>query len=75
MDEEIKLMKLTLGQKFKMLREKAGKTEAEVAAAVKTQVGTYRKIEGDFIYPTESMINKVARLHGLTYQQLLDVGE
>jgi transcriptional regulator with XRE-family HTH domain len=70
-----KLMKWTLGEKFRHLREKAGKTEAEVAAAVKTQIGTYQKLESDFLYPTESMINKVARLYGLTYQQLLEVGE
>jgi transcriptional regulator with XRE-family HTH domain len=73
--EDIKLMKLTLGQKITLLRQQSGKTKAEIAAAVKTQVGTYKKIEGDFIYPTESMINKVARLYGLSYQQLLEVGE
>jgi transcriptional regulator with XRE-family HTH domain len=73
--EEIKMMKLTLGQKITLLRQQSGKTEAEVAAAVKTQVGTYQKLESDFLYPTESMINKVARLHGLSYQQLLEVGE
>jgi transcriptional regulator with XRE-family HTH domain len=72
---EIKLMRLTLGQKFRSLREQAGKTEQEVATAVKTQIGTYQKLESDFLYPTESMINKVARLHGMSYQQLLEVGE
>jgi transcriptional regulator with XRE-family HTH domain len=72
---EDKLMKITLGEKFRRVREKAGKTEEEIAAAVKTQVGTYRKIEGDFLYPTESMINKVARFYGISYDEVLGVGE
>jgi transcriptional regulator with XRE-family HTH domain len=72
---EIKLMGLTLGQKIALLRQQSGKTKAEIAAAVKTQVSTYKKIEGDFIYPTESMINKLARLHGINYNDLLAVGE
>ena len=73
--EEIKLMKLTLGEKFTLLRQQSGKTEEEVAAAVKKPVGTYRKMEGDFLYPTASMIKKVAKVYGMGYVELLEVGE
>lgn len=71
----MKLMKLTLGQKFRILRTQAGVSEADTAVLLKTAVGTYQKIEDDFIYPTESMINKAAKLYGITYQQLLNIGE
>ena len=71
----MKLMKLTLGQKFRILRIQAGVSEADAAVLLKTAVGTYQKIEDDFIYPTESMINKTAKLYGITYQQLLNIGE
>ncbi|ACU03333.1 MULTISPECIES: helix-turn-helix domain-containing protein [Pedobacter] len=68
-------MKLTLGEKFRMLREQAGTSVEETAALLKTAAGTYNKIETDFIYPTESMLNKVARLYGISYDELLNVGE
>lgn len=68
-------MKMTLGQKFRILRIRAGVSEEYTALLLKTAVGSYQKMEGDFIYPTESMINKVAKLYDITYDQLLKVGE
>lgn len=73
--EETKLMKLTIGQKIALLRKQAGKTEEELAAYMKMNVETYCKIEDDFIYPNDNMIARVGRLYGLTYGQVLDVGE
>lgn len=69
------MMKTTIGQKFQQLREQAGKTEEELAAYMKMNVETYCKIEEDFIYPNDNMIAKVGKLYGLTYGQVLDVGE
>ncbi|WP_316813199.1 hypothetical protein [Pedobacter heparinus] len=68
-------MKMTLGQKFRILRTQAGASEEYTALLLKTAVGTYQKIEDDFIYPTESMINKAAKLYGITYDHLLKIGE
>jgi len=73
--EETKLMKLTLGQKFKLLRERAGKTEQELAGHMKMAIGTYQKTESDFLYPTDGQIAKLGRLYGLTYDEVLGVGE
>jgi|GEM_PF-121491 len=68
-------MKLTLGQKFRFLRENAQKSEVEIAESLKLSLSTYSKIEEDFIYPADSMINKAARLYGLDYGSFLEVGE
>jgi transcriptional regulator with XRE-family HTH domain len=72
---ELKLMKLTLGQKFKLLRERAGGTAEETAALLKLAIGTYEKWEGDFVYPTDGQIAKLGKLYGMTYQEVLEVGE
>jgi transcriptional regulator with XRE-family HTH domain len=68
-------MQLTFGQKFKMLRQMANRTEAETAVLLKKSVDTYTRLENDFIYPTESMLRKVAKLYNITYQELLACGE
>jgi transcriptional regulator with XRE-family HTH domain len=68
-------MKLTLGQKIRILRQTAQKTEKETAESLKLSLDTYGRIEDDFIYPTDSMINKVARLYGLDYETFLEIGE
>lgn len=68
-------MKLTLGEKFQFLRQNTKKTEKEIAKALKLALTTYKKIEEDFLYPTDSLIHKVAKLYGMTYEELLAVGE
>lgn len=68
-------MKLTLGEKFQFLRQNAKKTEKEIAKELNLALTTYRKIEEDFLYPTDSLINKAAKLYGITYEEFLAVGE
>lgn len=68
-------LKLTFGQKFKSLRQLSGKTEAEIAELLKKPEATYISLEHDRIYPTESMIRKVAKLYKISYQELLTYGE
>jgi transcriptional regulator with XRE-family HTH domain len=72
---DLKLMKLTIGQKFKMLRERNGKTEQELADHMKMAIGTYQKTEADFLYPTDGQIAKIGKLYDLTYEEVLGVGE
>lgn len=69
------MMKLTIGEKLILLRQNANKDYQEIAAHLKIAVSTYVKMEEDFIYPTESMLHKIAKLYGLTYQELLETGE
>lgn len=68
-------MKYTLGEKFRMLREQKGASEVETAKLLKTPLKTYKKIEDDFIYPTENMIHKTAKAYGMKYDELLQFGE
>ena len=68
-------MKLTLGEKFQFLRQNTKKTEKEIAKELKLALTTYKKIEEDFLYPTDSLIRKAAKLYGMTYEELLAVGE
>lgn len=69
------MMKLTLGEKFKLLRLEAKKSEREVAKGLKLSLTIYSKLEDDFLYPTDSIIKKTAELYGLTYDAFLEVGE
>lgn len=68
-------MKLTIGQKFRFLRLRTEKTEKEIAESLKLSLNTYRKIEDDFIYPTDSSISKVATLYGLDHESFMKIGE
>ena len=68
-------MKLTLGEKFQFLRGKAKKTESEIAEQLKLKLTTYQKMEEDFIYPSDHVINKVVSLYDMTYDAFLAVGE
>lgn len=68
-------MKLTLGEKFQFLRQTAKRTEKEMAKELNLALTTYKKIEEDFLYPTDSLINKAAKLYGMTYEEFLSVGE
>jgi transcriptional regulator with XRE-family HTH domain len=68
-------MQLTFGQKLKMLRQMTGRSETETAFLLKKTAESYLKYEDDFLYPTESMLRKVAKLYHITYQELLAYGE
>ena len=68
-------MRLTPGQKFRFLRQKAQKSEQETAESLKLTLNTYNKIEEDFIYPADSLIRKAAKLYGMDYESFLEIGE
>ena len=68
-------MKITLGEKFRLLRECAQKDEREVSESLKLSLTTYKRIEDDFIYPKDCLIRKAAELYGLDYDGFLKIGE
>jgi len=68
-------MKLTLGEKFALLRQQEGKTLEEVAAYLKMSVEAYMRLEEDFTYPSDLQIATVGRLYGLRYDQVVAFGE
>lgn len=70
-----KELNLTFGQKFTLLRQYAQRTETETADLLKKPVETYVKYENDNLYPTESLLRRVAKLYGLSYNELMVVGE
>jgi transcriptional regulator with XRE-family HTH domain len=72
---ELKFMNLTLGQKFKRLREQAGTTVEETAALLKLSRSTYQKWEEDFIYPVDGQIARLGKLYDLSYDEVLEIGE
>jgi transcriptional regulator with XRE-family HTH domain len=72
---ELKFMKLTLGQKFKKLREQAGATIEETATLLKLSLSTYQKWEEDFVYPVDGQIARLGKLYDLSYEEVLEVGE
>jgi transcriptional regulator with XRE-family HTH domain len=68
-------MKLTLGEKFALLRKQEGKTLEEVAAHLKMSVEAYMRLEDDFVYPSDLQIATLGRLYGLRYDQVIAFGE
>jgi transcriptional regulator with XRE-family HTH domain len=67
--------KLTFGQKFALLRQMSGRPEIETAHLFKKSPELYIRYETDFLYPTESMLRRAAKLYGLTYNELMQIGE
>lgn len=72
---KFKEMNLSFGQKFWMLRQIVGRSETETAYLLKKSLGSYLKHENDFLFPTETLLRRVAKLYGLSYQELLEFGE
>ncbi|MOA37206.1 hypothetical protein D3C78_1587810 [compost metagenome] len=68
-------MKLTLGEKFRLLRERVQKDEKEFSESLMLSLTTYKRIEDDFIYPKDSLIRRAAELYGLDYNGFLRIGE
>lgn len=68
-------MKLTIGEKFRLLRERTQKDEMEVSESLMLSLTTYKRIEDDFIYPKDFLIRKTAELYGLDYDGFLQIGE
>jgi transcriptional regulator with XRE-family HTH domain len=67
--------KLTFGQKFALLRKMSGRSLEDTAHLLRKALDSYQKYEEDFLYPTESMLRRAAKLYGITYNELMQIGE
>ena len=65
----------TLGEKFKILRQKKGVNQKAMADLLDISIPAYSKLETSITDPNFSRINQIAEVHKLTIRELLDVGE
>lgn len=65
----------TLGQKFKILRQKKGLNQQAMAELLDISIPAYSKLETGVTDPNFSRIFQVAKIHNLDIRQLLNVGE
>jgi transcriptional regulator with XRE-family HTH domain len=65
----------TLGEKFKILRQKKGVNQKAMADLLDISIPAYSKLETSITDPNFSRINQIAEVHKLTLQELLEVGE
>lgn len=72
---QLHFMNLTPGQKITLLRKKHGKSQSYVAGRLQLALKTYQRIEEDFLYPSDLLLHKISDLYGITYPQLLAIGE
>jgi transcriptional regulator with XRE-family HTH domain len=65
----------TLGEKFRILRQKKGVNQKAMADLLEISIPAYSKLETSITDPNFSRINQIAEVHKLTLRELLDVGE
>jgi len=65
----------TLGQKFKILRQKKGLNQKSMAELLDISIPAYSKLETGITDPNFSRIIQIAQIHHLDIRQLLAVGE
>ena len=65
----------TLGEKFRILRQKKGVNQKAMADLLDISIPAYSKLETSITDPNFSRINQIADVHNLTLRELLDVGE
>lgn len=65
----------TLGEKFRILRQKRGVNQKVMADLLDISIPAYSKLETGITDPNFSRINQIAQVHELTLRQFLDVGE
>lgn len=65
----------TLGQKFKILRQKRGVNQKTMAELLDVSIPAYSKLETGITDPNFSRITQIAEVHKLNIRQLLNVGE
>ncbi|WP_256005365.1 MULTISPECIES: helix-turn-helix domain-containing protein [Pedobacter] len=65
----------TLGEKFKILRQRKGVNQKAMADLLDISIPAYSKLETSITDPNFSRINQIAEVHNITLRQLLDVGE
>jgi len=65
----------TLGQKFKILRQKKGVNQKTMADLLEVSIPAYSKLETGITDPNFSRLTQIAEVHGINIRQLLNVGE
>lgn len=65
----------TLGEKFKILRQKKGVNQKKMAELLEISIPAYSKLETGITDPNFSRINQIAEVHNLSLREFLDVGE
>nr|WP_121272709.1 helix-turn-helix transcriptional regulator [Pedobacter schmidteae] len=65
----------TLGEKFRILRQKKGVNQKAMADLLEISIPAYSKLETGITDPNFSRINQIAQVHDLTLREFLDVGE
>jgi len=65
----------TLGQKFKILRQKRGLNQMAMAQLLEISIPAYSKLETGITDPNFSRILQIAAVHKLDIRQFLEVGE
>jgi transcriptional regulator with XRE-family HTH domain len=70
-----KVIMKTLGEKFRILRQKKGVNQKAMADLLEISIPAYSKLETSITDPNFSRINQIAEVHKLTLRELLDVGE
>ncbi|MBE9597913.1 helix-turn-helix domain-containing protein [Pedobacter sp. MC2016-24] len=65
----------TLGEKFRILRQKKGVNQKIMADLLEISIPAYSKLETGITDPNFSRIEQIAQTHGLSIRQLFDVGE
>ncbi len=65
----------TLGEKFRILRQKKGVNQKAMADLLQISIPAYSKLETGITDPNFSRINQIAQVHNLTLREFLDVGE
>jgi transcriptional regulator with XRE-family HTH domain len=65
----------TLGEKFRILRQKKGVNQKAMADLLEISIPAYSKLETGITDPNFSRINQIAQVHELTLRQFLDIGE
>ena len=65
----------TLGEKFRILRQKKGVNQKAMADLLEISIPAYSKLETGITDPNFSRINQIAKVHNLTLREFLDVGE
>ncbi|TDQ11611.1 helix-turn-helix domain-containing protein [Pedobacter metabolipauper] len=65
----------SLGEKFKILRQKKGVNQRSMAQLLKISIPAYSKLETGITDPNYSRILQIAGLYDMSVKQLLAVGE
>ncbi len=68
-------MPLTLGQKIRLLRQTAERSEPETCLLLQIPYYTYLRYEAGILYPTENALRKIAKLYTISHAELLNYSQ